>query len=241
MVVTDYTDKKILAKYEKKTENHPLVLYPAFFKEMGNLKGKKVLDIGCGNGYFTAQMAKQGAKVIGIDTSEEWIERCRQKYVRTKNVAFIKMDASNLGAFKKSTFDIVTCCMVLLNVEPKSKVEKIMAESARVLKKEGKFIFSDLHPFVIMTKIIPSRRQILPKGFSYFKDGDSYNAIKLDKHDFELVFKNRHWTFESYCKMLENAGLYLHSIVEPPYAKNAPKNFRDYKVPEYILFNCRKL
>lgn len=47
---------------------------PAFIQMMGDVRGKHVLDVGCGEGYFSRVIADMGASVIGIDFSEPMIE-----------------------------------------------------------------------------------------------------------------------------------------------------------------------
>ena len=51
---------------------------PAFFKLVGNVKGKKTLDLACGEGSNTRILARKGAKVAGVDFSERLIEFARQ-------------------------------------------------------------------------------------------------------------------------------------------------------------------
>jgi SAM-dependent methyltransferase len=52
---------------------------PALKRMVGNVKGKRVLDIGCGEGYFLRFFAKAGAKVIGIDLSESLIKAAMEE------------------------------------------------------------------------------------------------------------------------------------------------------------------
>ena len=49
------------------------------FKRLGDLKGKRVLDIGCGRGRWSKEFAGRGAEVLGVDWSREAINRNRKK------------------------------------------------------------------------------------------------------------------------------------------------------------------
>ena len=52
---------------------------PAAFNLIGNVKGLKVLDLACGEGYNTRILARKGAKVIGIDFSEKLVELAKKE------------------------------------------------------------------------------------------------------------------------------------------------------------------
>ena len=77
------------------------------------LKGKKVLELGCGSGKTLKAIIKQGPKsLIAIDYSEEAIEGCK-KILKNK-VNLIKSDARNLP-FQDNSFDSVICFYILNN------------------------------------------------------------------------------------------------------------------------------
>ncbi|MEW6044624.1 MAG: class I SAM-dependent methyltransferase [Thermoproteota archaeon] len=65
-------------------------------------KSKKVLDVGCGTGFFAYLVAKRGGKVLGIDYSEKAIAIAKSQYFHT-NLEFRKMDVSKV----KEKFDVI--------------------------------------------------------------------------------------------------------------------------------------
>ena len=69
---------KIAKKYKKanrKSKTQKYLFVPSLFKLLGNIKNKSVLDLGCGEGYYTRLAKIAGAaKVIGIDLSKRQIE-----------------------------------------------------------------------------------------------------------------------------------------------------------------------
>lgn len=238
---SQYFDDEFLKKYDLKVKEHWFCLYPGFLKAVGKVKGKRVLDIGCGSGDLTAEYAKLGAEsVVGIDDSKKWINLCKQRFAKTKILSFMLADASSLKKFKNESFDIVACNMVLLNIFSKKKMEKAVFEASRVLKNNGFFVFSDLHPLVIMTKKLPTRISKISEKFSYFRNGDYYsNIVKIGGKE-KIEFSNLHWTFEFYAEILEKEGFCIQRIFEPKYLTTAPAYLKAYKVPEYIIFKCKK-
>lgn len=101
-------------------------------------KDKKVLDYCCGLGETSLELAKRGAKVVGIDISDESIESTKKLLKQNKldnNAEFFVMDAENL-TFKDNTFDAIICAGVLHHLD----VNKAFPEIARVLKPNGKVI-----------------------------------------------------------------------------------------------------
>ena len=139
------------------------------------------------------------------------------------------------------TFDAVVMNMVLINVDTIDEIGRIFKEIYRVLKSDGLLIFSDLHPIMKMTVKHADRNQKYLQGFSYFKDGSQFIAgIKFG--DGKIIeFTDRHWTLETYTKLLQDSNLYISLIAEPTYAEDATGILKEYKIPEYILFMCKKV
>lgn len=115
-----------------------------------DLSDKIILDIGCGNGAFTVEMAKKGKKIIGIDVNSEELFGFKQvmKQMKLNNINIFKMDAETL-AFDDNEFDIVTMVQVLEHI---SNQVGALQETYRVLKPGGQIILSvpnKLFPFEI--------------------------------------------------------------------------------------------
>jgi len=117
---------------------------PAALQMIGNVEGKQVLDLSCGEGYTARILARRGAKVAGVDFSRKMIELARQKEENDKlGISYYVSDAADLREFKSGCFDVVTCFMALMDIE---RYEETISEVARVLKKNGRFVFSITHP-----------------------------------------------------------------------------------------------
>lgn len=100
--------------------------------------GKKcrILDIGCGAGFLTNYLAKQGHEVHGVDLSEKSLKIAREGDL-TKSVRYQRSSAYELP-FSSEYFDVVCAMDLLEHVEEPGQVVK---EAARVLKPQGLFFF----------------------------------------------------------------------------------------------------
>jgi SAM-dependent methyltransferase len=108
------------------------------------LKGKNVLDIGCGSGFYTEYALNKGASVTAVDVSQKILDRLALK-IKSEKLAIYRADISQPMPFLKSdTFDCVICSLVidyLKNWEP------LFMEMYRVMKNGGRVIISTHHPF----------------------------------------------------------------------------------------------
>jgi SAM-dependent methyltransferase len=109
-------------------------------KHFNNVKMKKILDAGCGNGVYTDLLTNNGGNVIGCDGSSEMLKIAKFKY------PLYQFDIVNLldpVPYKDEEFDIIFCNLVLMDIDP---LDNIISELYRIIKKEGLFFFSILHP-----------------------------------------------------------------------------------------------
>lgn len=100
----------------------------------------KVLDIGCGPGFFSILMSQCGHDVTGVDYSDEMVAHARQNAATMRqNIAFQRMDAQNLG-FEDESFDLVISRNVMWCLE---QPERAYREWLRVLRKNGRIVNFD--------------------------------------------------------------------------------------------------
>ena len=211
---------------------------PAILKLLEDISKKTILDLGCGSGKFSQILANKGAKVDAADISEEWIKKAKSKF---KEVNFFTADSSNLNMIKDNTYDIVLMKLVFLNIKDKEKVEKTFHEVSRVLKNGGDFIFTDLHPLCLMIKDTGTERQNHLENFSYFKDGSQFKSdVLMSDEKTRMQFTDTHWTLNTYTRLINESDLVINQIIEPEPIKESPEAIKNTKVPEFIIFHCKK-
>jgi ubiquinone/menaquinone biosynthesis C-methylase UbiE len=142
---------------------------PAFLKFIGNLKGKKVLDAGCGEGYNTRILARKGAKIVGIDISRKMIQHARQAERRQPlGIRYKITSFSDLSRFDDASFDAVVSTMALMDGPDYADAIK---EFFRVLRPKGSLFFSVTHPCFIT------------RGFGWVTD-ENDEPVKLTVSDY---------------------------------------------------------
>lgn len=134
----------------------------------GDIKGKSVLDVGCAKGRFSKALTERGAKVIGIDPAERFIEIAKEN---VKNASFKVASATNIP-FANNSFDGLLCLEVLEHIPD---TEKAIAEMVRVLKSRGKIIIIDknilsLHYKYLLPMIPVKRMRELMNKWMYPRD-----------------------------------------------------------------------
>lgn len=97
-----------------------------------------VLDAACGTGRFTAYLTARGHRVIGLDRSAHMLARARHRVARAE---FLLGDLHRLP-LRDDAVDIVVCALALTHV---ARLERPMAEFARVLRPGGHLVISDVH------------------------------------------------------------------------------------------------
>ena len=137
-----------------------------YINDRVGLKGKTVLDIGCGGGILSESMAAHGAMVTGIDLGEAPLAVARLHLKESgQQVEYRKISAEDLAREKPEFFDVVTCMEMLEHVpEPASTV----AACAQLVKPGGKVFFSTINrnPKAWLFAIVGAEYvlQLLPKG-----------------------------------------------------------------------------
>ncbi|MDI6803404.1 MAG: class I SAM-dependent methyltransferase [Bacteroidota bacterium] len=111
-------------------------------KILVNLKGKDVIEAGCGTGKNTIWLMKTAKSVISFDLSKEMLNIARQK-ITGVNVKFVRHDITKKWFFPNDCCDVVTINLVLEHIE---KINFVFKEAYRVLRKNEKLFVCELHP-----------------------------------------------------------------------------------------------
>lgn len=151
----------------------------------------KVLELGCGSGYYTKELALTGAEICAIDISPDLLAAA-QRAICSSRVTFICANAYAMD-FDDGTFDSVVGSSVLHHLD----IEPALREIGRVLKKGGSMVFTEpnmLNPQIMLQKNIPFLKKRLgdsPDETAFFKwplirqlERHGFSNIRVEPFDF---------------------------------------------------------
>ena len=120
---------------------------PAFLTFIGDLRGKEVLDAGCGEGYNTRILARRGGRMTGVDITPRMIELAEEEERRAPlGIRYANTSYADLGRFVDASFDAVVSFMAMMDGP---RLDLAMREAFRVLRPGGLLAFSITHPCFI--------------------------------------------------------------------------------------------
>jgi ubiquinone/menaquinone biosynthesis C-methylase UbiE len=117
---------------------------PVITELAGEVAGREVLSLACGQGQDARLLASLGATVTGVDVSTEMLRYARgHEAADPRGIAYVQGDARDLAAFADRSFDGVVCHMALMDIPD---LAPAIDSVARVLRDGGWFVFSIVHP-----------------------------------------------------------------------------------------------
>ncbi len=111
-----------------------------YFNLLGDLAGKSILDLACGEGFYTRKLKQKGAtRVVGVDISSKMIELARQEEAREPlGIKYIVGDVCELGKF--GSFDLVVASYLLNDAQTKEQLLLMCQSIYANLKPDGRFV-----------------------------------------------------------------------------------------------------
>jgi SAM-dependent methyltransferase len=191
---------------------------PALLDACGDVRGRDVLDLGCGQGWFSRQLARAGARVIGIDWSTALIAHaCRHERTTPLGIRYEVHDAMRLdGVLAPRTFDLVTGCMSLMDMPRPGDALRAVRP---LVRDGGRIVASVSSPF----SDTPYREwerdanghKIALKVDRYFEATPSVLEWNLKRYPRRFRTVAYRYTLEQWSRMIEEAGLLIMRLREP--------------------------
>jgi ubiquinone/menaquinone biosynthesis C-methylase UbiE len=204
---------------------HRALIDPTLLRVVGSVRGLRILDLACGNGYLTRRWARQGAKtVVGVEASRPTLGFARRReQARPSGARFLERDASNLEGIPDAAFDLVVANMALQDIRDAAGTVK---EVARVLAPHGRFVFSVSHPcfdlddrsaWVVerMKEHDGTFHDVVWRKVRQYRDERTVRVpwrISEDETGSTIAY---HRTLATYARILREAGLAIVRLEEP--------------------------
>jgi ubiquinone/menaquinone biosynthesis C-methylase UbiE/uncharacterized protein YbaR (Trm112 family) len=159
--------------------------YAATLKCLGDVNRKKILEVGCGRGFFTRQLAKSHATIVAVDLSMELLRRNAEQLPHGSNVAFVRADVSRLK-LEPSSFD-----MALSTLYSNLPTEEIRLAANQAihgaLKPGGRYVLSAHHQHLRRT-LCGRPYADHYEGSGIFYQNFSCNSLRRElRHDFTKI------------------------------------------------------
>jgi SAM-dependent methyltransferase len=242
------SDKKVWDDYASRFTAYDEYrhLLPDLFDLLGDVGNEAILDVGCSNGLMCRLLAKAGAKMAGVDKSEQAIAMAIDtEREAPQGIAYRCLDATDLSSLPHASFDAAIAVNVLCSMgTDRAAVERTVSEVHGVLKEGGVFVVVLPHPAFEHRQRAPTRSRTFRPGYSHFNSG-AENTLSLRIAGQEGVIRNVHWTIEDYFRFLRGRFV-VQDVREPEpdagFLALHPDIFlSEGKYPIYILFKAVKV
>lgn len=190
---------------------------PATLSLLPDVKGKRVLDAGCGPGAYAEWLVNRGADVVAFDANEKMVGLARERLGDRAQIMQANLEQP-LDFLRDSWFDIVVSPLVM---DYMKDWERVFAEFYRVLGEGGCLVFSIEHPYAV-----------------YDNHRETSNYFELEVVEYDWTGFGTTVRVPSYRRPLSEminplvrAGFILEQIVEPlPTEEFRQKDPGDYEV-----------
>jgi 2-polyprenyl-3-methyl-5-hydroxy-6-metoxy-1,4-benzoquinol methylase len=220
---------------------------PALLSVCGPLAGRRVLDLGCGQGHFTRQLAQRGASVVGVDISEGLLAFAQEHEAKEPlGIEYHLMSAADVQLhFAPGSFDLITACFSLHDMaDPKTALKSAHG----VLRPGERMVVASPHPCTDTPyrewEISPDGSKGALKIDHYFDSGPAvlhWNMRRLTQHWDAPYWRH---TLSEWSAMIAQAGFLIRRMHEPrPTAEQVRRNphIEDaYRVPYALIYELVK-
>jgi SAM-dependent methyltransferase len=201
---------------------------------LGPVAGLRVLDVACGHGRITRELARRGAEVTGIDISASLISKAKEtEQNEPLGIRYVHADVTAAAALGNAEFDAATCNFGLSDIDA---LDAAIAAVSGALRPSGYFSFSILHPCFAGGKDISGS---WPATGRYYDEG--HWMAHEQRSGLRRLVGASHRMLSTYLGTLRRHGLWLDQIAEPlPPADWDPAHDADRK-PVFLVVRSVKL
>lgn len=238
-----YDHPDFFESYKKKRQNdlsyNEVIEMPEVKRAMPVIKGKAVLDIGCGMGNLIQYILDyEPARVVGIDQSQNMISECRKHF----NNEQLDLHCTNFMDFKcEETFDVIVSSLVLHYIEDFNLCCQKISE---LLSKDGTLLFTMEHPIQTAT-MDPEVKKEDSDGvylrMEHYFDETSRTSYWLDQN-----VKKYHHTIETIFNNLIQHGLEIQYVKDLGQSEEVFQYFDEKQInklkqfPPFLMVKAKK-
>jgi len=246
-MVIDYSQGDTAEQYEK-TKQVPVrsrIEAYSFLKHIGDVKGRKVLDVACGAGDYTRILRCAGADpTVGFDISEKMIGLAREQEAREPlGIEYSVADACATAV--QQDFDIAVAAYLLVYARDRDEFGRMCRGLACRVKSGGRFVTITTNPDLYAFEQVPDYRKY---GFQIKLADTAYDGAPIELtaflDDAPLVIENYYLPIEAYESAFHDAGfrdfvVHMPELSPAPEAGDEGDYWDDYlNYPPAIVIEC---
>jgi ubiquinone/menaquinone biosynthesis C-methylase UbiE len=205
--------------------------------QSGEVSGKSLCDLGCGDGHLLNYFREAGAKALGLDISQALLAIAREQF---PECVFQHEDAQSLSSVDNASFDLLVSNFALMDIPD---LQAVYQAVWRVLKPKGRFIFTLTHPCFQA----PHSETLQEEGQFRGRIIKQYREEGAWKSSMSTGIRGRvganHRQLSSYLNGLIQAGFSLVHFAEPllPVADYESTNMQEMsEIPSIFLVEAQK-
>ncbi|MFX0205614.1 MAG: class I SAM-dependent methyltransferase [Candidatus Hodarchaeota archaeon] len=202
-----------------------------------HVKGRRVIDFGCGTGRSTRFIQELGfTDTIGIDIAEDMIKKARQLDPKGD---YRLVKSGDLSQFADNSFDLVLSVFTFDNIPTMAEKVKILREFGRLLKNNGRIINLVSTPEIYTHEWVSFSTKDFPENKTV-KSGDKVRIIITDLED-KRPIEDVYWKDKDYKEAFEKAGLELIKSYKPLAKENDLNNWiNETRIAPWIIYVLKR-
>jgi 2-polyprenyl-3-methyl-5-hydroxy-6-metoxy-1,4-benzoquinol methylase len=203
---------------------------------IGDVTNLHLLDLACGHGRLSRELARRGARVLGLDISGALLDIARAHETQQPlHIKYIQADAALATVLDADSFDGITCSFGLSDIDD---LDGAITTIARVLRPHGFFAFSLLHPCFPGWEAKQAHPSWSPEH-GYYTEG--WWRATTPAHGLRPKVGANHRMLSSYLNTLAQHRLVIEKIVEPlPPSDWLAVSPKVGPVPVYLVGRCQR-
>jgi len=180
------------------------------FEMLGDVRGRHVLDIGCGNGFLLLRLRQNGAIATGIDNSSEMIMQAKQHFENRLCVA-----TADYLPIRTNVCDAAICSLTINNFPSADITKHAFQEAFRILRPGGLFIISLPHPHTLETSARfrwtdwedgQNQENLVP--------GEGFRRQIMGVNGEMISIVNFYWPKQTLLNFAQRAGFIVDKVIE---------------------------
>ncbi|APJ03683.1 class I SAM-dependent methyltransferase [Silvanigrella aquatica] len=184
------------------------------------VKGKNVLDFGCGLGYSTEFIHNLNYNVTGVDIDQEML---KQSKINFPHIHFHKIN-NNMSFIESNSFDLIFSSFVLFEISSAEKMVNYFKEWKRLLKENGAIIAITGSEYAYM---ISKNFLLYNNKYPENENLKSGKIVKALDNNAKIEFSAYYWTENDYKQCVKESGLHLKKFYYPLGKKEEPFQWQD--------------